>query len=107
MDAALHVFFDELKLWFEPTVRCPHSERTVRFNGGLLMRQDTPHRYEVVSTNPVVFVSLQVPHFIDFQSSHESLALPNRTYLHIHASCCRVANIAGAAGYYDLLADDG
>lgn len=32
--------------------------------------------------------------------------LPNPTYLRIHAACCKVAHMAGAAGYFELLEDD-
>ena len=34
------------------------------------------------------------------------LPLPSRTYLEIHAACCKVAHMAGAAGYLKLLEDD-
>ncbi|KZT24048.1 hypothetical protein NEOLEDRAFT_1068101, partial [Neolentinus lepideus HHB14362 ss-1] len=87
LDSNLHEYFDNLKLWFEAT--------------------ETANRYNVVSTLDVVFHKdgFNVPHVVTFQFAQE-LALPNPRYLHIHASCCRVAHMSGAIGYYELLDDD-
>lgn len=36
----------------------------------------------------------------------ELYPLPDRTYLQIHAACCKVAHMSGAAKYLELLEDD-
>ncbi len=38
---------------------------------------------------------------ITLTSQHPSLPLPNRTFLAIHAACCRIANLSGATEYID------
>lgn len=35
--------------------------------------------------------------------SHGHLPVPNPTYLRIHAACCRVLHLSGAAEYVDLV----
>ena len=40
-----------------------------------------------------------------FTSSDPKLQLPSSTYLGIHAACCRVAHMSGAAEYYDKYLD--
>lgn len=43
--------------------------------------------------------------FIELTSRYPHLALPDPVNLHLHAACCNVARMSGAAGYYDLLFD--
>lgn len=40
-----------------------------------------------------------------FTSSDPELQLPSSTYLGIHAACCRVAHMSGAAEYFNKLLD--
>jgi hypothetical protein len=43
---------------------------------------------------------------ITLTSHHPDLALPNRTFLAIHAACCRIADLSGATKYIDETLDD-
>jgi hypothetical protein len=45
------------------------------------------------------------PNPITFQTD-EDLALPNPDYLRIHAACCRVAHLSGAAEQIDKVLED-
>ena len=41
-----------------------------------------------------------------FETEHQVLPLPSPRYLEIHAACCQVAHMSGAADYYRDLDDD-
>ena len=48
-----------------------------------------------------------VPEYVVFTTEQQELPLPSPRYLEIHAACCRVAHMSGAADYYrDLDGDD-
>ncbi|EKM47987.1 uncharacterized protein PHACADRAFT_109576, partial [Phanerochaete carnosa HHB-10118-sp] len=73
----LHSYFDKLKLWLVPT---------------------TPNRYQVETSIPlIIFNSWEIPRIIEFQTTQPDLDLPSADYLHIHAACCRVYHMSGAA----------
>ena len=46
-----------------------------------------------------------VPEEVQFVA-HEHLPLPNPKHLRIHAACCRVAHMSGAADYFDEVLHD-
>ncbi|EPQ51994.1 hypothetical protein GLOTRDRAFT_140473 [Gloeophyllum trabeum ATCC 11539] len=85
LDPTMHSEFDALQIWFEAT--------------------DVPNQYEVVSPQEEL-LRLLPNEVVTFESTNERLALPNPTYLRIHALCCRVAHLAGAAEYYNKLEND-
>ncbi|KAK0465393.1 uncharacterized protein EV420DRAFT_1637530 [Desarmillaria tabescens] len=79
--------FDDLTLWLEPT--------------------DIDNHYKVGTTKErYIFELLKVPHFIDFTSTRSDFPLPSKEYLCIHAACCRVAHMSGAAEYLNFVEDD-
>jgi hypothetical protein len=43
---------------------------------------------------------------ITFQAAESGPALPNPDYLGIHAACCRVAHLSGAAEHMDKILED-
>jgi len=43
---------------------------------------------------------------VTFESSQPGLDLPDPRYLRMHAACCRVARLSGAAGYVEDILDD-
>ncbi|KAI0283126.1 hypothetical protein BGY98DRAFT_911855 [Russula aff. rugulosa BPL654] len=43
---------------------------------------------------------------ITLTSQHADLPLPNRTFLAIHAACCRIANLSGARIYIEEILDN-
>ncbi|KAG7440318.1 uncharacterized protein BT62DRAFT_1050811 [Guyanagaster necrorhizus] len=97
----LHVHFDNLALWLEPTVRFPHFLLSRLTNS-----QDIENRYKVGTTMDYIFELRIVPRFVDFTSTRSDLPLPSKEYLCIHAACCRVAHMSGAVEYLNCLGDD-
>jgi hypothetical protein len=47
-----------------------------------------------------------LPASVTFTSQHPSYELPDPRYLEMHAACCRVAHVSGAAGYVADILDD-
>ncbi|TFY66796.1 hypothetical protein EVG20_g4297 [Dentipellis fragilis] len=92
----LHSVFDMLLLWFEAI-------------------EDQPHSYYVRVAEPFV-PAPPFPEKVQFVGKHD-LPLPSPKYLAIHAACCRLAHMSGAAEYaekiyreektLDVLAADG
>ncbi|KZV68376.1 hypothetical protein PENSPDRAFT_754125 [Peniophora sp. CONT] len=79
----IHRKFDGLKLWFERTSASSNT-------------------YRVVTTS-VPLWRLMAPEEVTFESHVPGAAVPNPVYLHLHASCCKVAHMSGASGYHDKL----
>ncbi|TBU63545.1 hypothetical protein BD310DRAFT_916629 [Dichomitus squalens] len=87
LDTLIHDLFDKMSLWFltesEPNVYrvaiAPHCE-AVRH----------PHN---------------IPAVVHF-TAHSNSPLPSPKYLAIHAACCRVAHMSGAAEYVEAIYRD-
>ncbi|KAK0199866.1 hypothetical protein DFS33DRAFT_1365519 [Desarmillaria ectypa] len=80
--ASLHDFFDQLALWLEAVENQPNTYAVVSNLSSLLDR--LPSRIVTFATpNP------------------QALPLPSPAYLAIHAACCRVAHLSGAAEYVE------
>lgn len=47
--------------------------------------------------------NMGLPEEVQFVSHHDDLPLPSPRYLEIHAACCRIAHLSGAAEYIDNL----
>jgi hypothetical protein len=52
------------------------------------------YRLRFCKTNPITF------------QTKTNFPLPNPDYLRIHAACCRVAHLSGAAEYMDKILED-
>ncbi|TFK56320.1 hypothetical protein OE88DRAFT_1689331 [Heliocybe sulcata] len=85
LEYSVLIAFDELRLWFEAT--------------------DVANCYKAVTSHKNV-LGLGVPDTVTFETADERLALPNPTYLRLHALCCKVAHLSGALEYYKQLEDD-
>ncbi|TCD64810.1 hypothetical protein EIP91_003591 [Steccherinum ochraceum] len=84
---SLHSLFDGLNLWFE-------SSKT------------TPDEYSVCLSDEELREGLGVPNTVRFRSHREGLELPSKWYLDLHAVCCKLAKMSGAAAYLDQLDED-
>ncbi|KAM5538697.1 hypothetical protein V8D89_007726, partial [Ganoderma adspersum] len=86
LDSMIHQGFDELFLWLEEV---PGELNTycVRL-GGSMTYSDWDIPEEIVTFTP-----------------HTGDPLPSPAYLRIHAACCRVASMSGAAEYLNAIAD--
>ncbi|KAI0717850.1 hypothetical protein C8T65DRAFT_737652 [Cerioporus squamosus] len=93
----LHRWFDFMAMWFEAI-------------------EGKPHTYRIETRRPFV-PDEHFPREVTFTSTSENLPLPSPDYLRIHAACCRIAHLSGAAEYLgkiyrdeeylDVLASDG
>ena len=67
--------------------------------------QQPANCYRVAASHPRWYRDIGwfgVPHEIQFVA-HADLPLPDPTYLHIHAACCRVATLSGADDYLSCI----
>jgi hypothetical protein len=63
--------------------------------------QDEPNKYKLEAIGQY-FLSGR-PKFVTFTSPDpKTLPLPNPAYLHIHATCAKVAHLSGASEYIEL-----
>ncbi|TFK56318.1 hypothetical protein OE88DRAFT_1658 [Heliocybe sulcata] len=79
-----------------------------------LNRKNIHHLDNILTVDPTVHIAFDqlwlwfeatgVPNC--YKTTDERLALPNPTYLRLHALCCKVAHLSGAAEYYKQLGDD-
>ncbi|EKM48318.1 uncharacterized protein PHACADRAFT_155185 [Phanerochaete carnosa HHB-10118-sp] len=86
LEVTMHSLFEDPKLWFVPT--------------------ETPNRYVVEASMPGLFECGMIPRTIEFKTTESDLELPSGEYLNIHATCCRVYHLSGAAEYFDKLYDN-
>ncbi|KIM79419.1 hypothetical protein PILCRDRAFT_823348 [Piloderma croceum F 1598] len=84
LEVYLHTHFDRLALWLE-------ADDT---------KQQT---YRICSSDNDIIRDL--PRTVIF-AKYANFDLPDSRYLKMHAACCRVAHMSGAAGYLDDIMDD-
>ncbi|KAI9065041.1 hypothetical protein FKP32DRAFT_1675063 [Trametes sanguinea] len=82
LDTRIHRMFDTFKIWFEAVEGQPHCY-AIALAPGLGRPPFIPKRVQFVSHRP-------------------GLPLPSPRYLELHAACCRIAHLSGAAEYLDL-----
>ncbi|KAI0363225.1 hypothetical protein BV20DRAFT_907939, partial [Pilatotrama ljubarskyi] len=88
LDLPIHMRFDDLKVWFDAV-------------------PDQPHCYNVCHPprTASIFVAT-LPRRVQFVSHRADLPVPNPRYLNVHATCCRIAHMSGAADYIDRILRD-
>jgi hypothetical protein len=105
LDYIIHVCFDSLSFWLEPTVST-NSSTVERSAIETPSSQDTPNRYRTCYVQPFDPKDLHynIPEFIELTTTDAArLPLPNPAYLALHASCCRVAHLSGAAEFLEWM----
>lgn len=101
LDHHLHSCFDRLVLWLEAdNVSWDYS---YRLYGDLKPFQTKEHTYRICSSIDLIIGGL--PDTVTF-TKHADFDLPDPRYLKMHAACCRVAHMSGAAGYLNDIMDD-
>lgn len=100
LTSTLERSFDQLGMWFEPTVV---PSRYISVSLHLQTRSQTPDSYKVCSSAPNFHKVFGVPEVVVFATGRPDLPLPSPKYLKIHATRCRVAHMSGAADYYRVL----
>ncbi|THU85892.1 hypothetical protein K435DRAFT_924384 [Dendrothele bispora CBS 962.96] len=101
LDITLHDWMDKLALWFEKAPDGVPNHYNIKIS----------RKYGMVASMYKLpeDVTFTVDQIIQRRLNPESLLteldlpLPNPTYLHIHASVCRVAHMSGAADYIDFI----
>ncbi|PIL28033.1 hypothetical protein GSI_09884 [Ganoderma sinense ZZ0214-1] len=98
LDMVVHERFDDLRLWLEevpdklkPTFNYQRQQRDC---------------YYVRLAEPLTHRSTGMPERVQFVA-HSDHPLPSPRFLQIHAACCRVAHLAGAAEHLDEILDEG
>ncbi|KAI0357308.1 hypothetical protein OH77DRAFT_1399856, partial [Trametes cingulata] len=86
LDVFIYKLFDDLSLWFEAV-----EGKLNVYNVILLPGADRPP---------------SIPETVQFVSHRPGLPLPNPRYLKLHAACCRIAHMSGAAEYLELIYRD-
>ncbi|KAI0661851.1 hypothetical protein C8Q70DRAFT_1052152 [Cubamyces menziesii] len=83
LDAKIHHLFNTLRMWFEAV-------------------EGQPNCYNI-ELAPNMARPFFIPRRVQFVSHHPELPLPSPRYLEVHAACCRIAHMSGAADYLDLI----
>ena len=99
-DHTVHHHFDLLNLWLEATVSLgAHVFRLANF----YFTQNTPNYYKVcMASGRGSPKGYGLPEYVTMRSMIPGeLPLPNPSYLALHAACCRVAHMSGAARSLD------
>ena len=105
LDHLLHTLFNKLLLWLE-TDDVRH-DATCDSCHDPVASQTLPHTYRLCAKYDCLIKHL--PSSITFTSQHPAFTtsdLPDRRYIQIHAACCRVAHMSGAAHHLDDIMDD-
>ena len=93
MNALSHLLFDDLRLWLKPIgVRLPSLSLSWLHIG----QQDAPHTYRVCTVKDSLRNVPPLPEQVTFATVTD-LPLPHFGYLALHALCCEVAWMSGAA----------
>ena len=96
LDANFSAHFEKLEVWLEAIVS-GLGIYTTRTKGlqddqdntyAIRARHDSMIRPRICKDNPTTLTS-----------QHPDLPLPNRTFLAIHAACCRIGDLSGATKY--------
>ncbi|KAI0324738.1 hypothetical protein GY45DRAFT_1349243 [Cubamyces sp. BRFM 1775] len=83
LDMKIHHLFDTMKMWFEAV-------------------EGQPNCYNI-ELAPNMARPFFIPRRVQFLSHHPELPLPSPRYPEVHAACCRIAHMSGAADYLDLI----
>ncbi|PIL29689.1 hypothetical protein GSI_08127 [Ganoderma sinense ZZ0214-1] len=87
LDMVVNHWFDELMVWLEEV-------------------PDERDCYYVRLAKPLTHTNTGIPERLQFVA-HSDHPLPSPRFLQIHAACCRIAHLAGAAEHLDEILDEG
>ena len=105
LDLMIHQGFNEMYLWLEEV---PGEVRlsTATFRAlakSSIWQRDT---YHIRLAGPMTHEEWGIPEEIVRFTSHTGDPLPSPAYLQIHAACCRIATMSGAADCLVAAADE-
>ena len=96
LQGGFRILFEILAVWFEAIVSGLETF-TPRTEG---LQSDQDNTYVIRARHEGILSSCR-SNPITLTSQHPDLPLPNRTFLAIHAACCRIADLSGAAEYIE------
>jgi len=102
---SFRILFETLEVWFEAVVSglgifTPLTEG---------LQDDRDNTYAIRARNKQALFIRQgnpIPNPVTLTSQHPDLPLPDRTFLAIHAACCRIGDLSGATKYINNTLDD-
>jgi len=98
LEGSLHDAFDRLDIWLTGII---YSLRDLR--GGWW--QGEPNKYKLEAADSMLLFTR--PEFVTFSSpDSKKLPLPKPAYLHIRATCAKVAHLSGASEYIEKVLRD-
>ncbi|CDO78046.1 hypothetical protein BN946_scf184724.g10 [Trametes cinnabarina] len=89
LETIVHEQFDRLNLWFQ------------EIDG-----QENTYKVVLAPAAGNLPTVVPIPDQVTFVSHRPELPLPSPKYLRIHAACCRIAHLSGAAEHLDLIFRD-
>jgi hypothetical protein len=96
LDLNFAFYFETLEVWFEAIV----SGLGIFIPRTGCLQNDQDNTYCIQARfKPILRSCRENP--ITLTSEHPDLPLPNRTFLAIHAACCRIADLSGASDYIE------
>jgi len=98
LEHTLHAQFDQLSWCLQPTDALNEYE-FVPFKKNALTFKVMDETGQGRRENGKLFVNFE-------SSDSERLPLPNPSYLRLHAVCCKVAHLSGAAAYLDDMEEE-
>ena len=103
LDASNCFLFQLLEIWFEAIVS--RVGIFTRHAEGLRWQDDQDNTYAIRARDAGLLLRCK-DNPITLTSQHPDLPLPNRTFLAIHAACCRIADRSGATKYIEKTEKD-
>lgn len=101
LSADCRALFEDLDVWFEAIVSvlgmlAPCTEG---------LQDDRGNTYAIRAMHQGFLRSFR-DNPVTLTSQYPDLSMPDKTFLSIHAACCRIANLSGAADYILKSLDD-
>ena len=89
----VHMYFDKLLIWFTPTVCVFSIFFSLSSTEGVMQTVSNKYRLE---TGPAhAYLKRTLPEFVTFTTPDpEVFPVPSPTYLSIHATCAKIANLS-------------
>jgi len=102
LDRSICSLFRELEIWFEAIV----SGVGIFITRTEDLQDDQNNTYAIRARQDGILLQCKNNPITLTSHHHPDLSLPNRTFLAIHAACCRIANLSGATEYILKTLDD-
>ena len=105
LDIMLRNVFDRLNMWFEAIDGQVCIASAIIYCGAICNHARQENTYKVVLAGGAARLATKgvIPEQVTFTSHKAGLQLPSPKYLRVHAACCKIAHMSGAAEYLDMV----